>query len=78
MLAKFCPDGNLQNCEKNGVFGTWQTYYDYAFLVELENDIRFLANFRYELKKNVTTDPVNYNIKILEKLIPDTDSQAKA
>ena len=42
--------------------------------MELENKIRFLANFRYELKKNVTTDPVNYNVKILEKLIPDTDS----
>ena len=37
-----------------------------------------MANFRYEIKQNVTNDPVHYDFKKLEKLVPDTDTSTKA
>ena len=46
--------------------------------MELENDLRFVANFKYSLKTNVTTDPQHFSMKKLAKLIPDTDAASKA
>ena len=31
--------------------------YDQAFIVELENGLRFLSNFRYNIKPTITKDP---------------------
>lgn len=45
-------------------------------MVQLENNLRFLANFKYEIKKNVTTDPVHAQVDF-QKLIPDIESSAK-
>jgi hypothetical protein len=50
--------------------------YDQSFMVQLENNLRFLANFKYEIKKNVTTDPVHAQVDY-KKLIPDIESSAK-
>ena len=46
--------------------------------MELDNNLRFVANFMYTLKSNVTTDPLHYPIKKLEKLIPDIEESSKA
>ena len=51
--AAFCKNGNLTNCEKS-MQGKWLNYYDQALHVELENNLRFTANFRYEIRKNIT------------------------
>lgn len=51
--ASFCPGGDLSKCGREKVHGKWQDYYDQAFLVELDNGLRFLANFRYELKDDL-------------------------
>ena len=38
--------------------GTWSTIYDQAFRVELDNGLRFLTNFRYNLKPSISADPL--------------------
>lgn len=42
----------------SAVQGTWSTVYDQAFRVELDNGMRFVANFRYNLKENLSQDPL--------------------
>jgi len=32
--------------------------YDQAFIIELENGIRFLSNFRYNMKETISKDPL--------------------
>lgn len=44
--------------------------------VFLENDLRFVANFKYEIKSNVTTNPLNTTVDF-DKLIPDIEEGAK-
>jgi hypothetical protein len=56
--ARFCKGGDLENCNRDRVPGKWIAFYDQALLVELGNDLRFVANFRYEIRKNVTADPL--------------------
>ena len=46
-------------------------------VVELENKLKFIANFKYEIKKNVTTNPMEMSVAVLDKLVPDTESAAK-
>lgn len=46
--ANFCKGGT--ECEPQHVTGTWSTIYDQAFQIQLDNGLRFLANFRYSLK----------------------------
>ena len=46
-------------------------------VVELENNLKFIANFKYEIKKNVTTEPMLMAVEELDKLIPDTEEAAK-
>jgi hypothetical protein len=50
-----CPGG--KDCAKNHVSGKWSTIYDQAFMVELENNMRFIANFKYSLKEDVSPNP---------------------
>ena len=75
--GRFCKDGNLKKCDKELVKGKWQAYYDQALLVELSNNLRFIANFRYDIKKNVTADPLKANFKKLLKLIQDDVEASK-
>ena len=46
-IGKFCPNGNTHNCKEPPIYGIWQTVYDQTLIVELENDLRFIATFRY-------------------------------
>lgn len=32
--------------------------YDQAFIIELDNGIRFLSNFRYNMKDTISKDPL--------------------
>jgi hypothetical protein len=45
-------------------------------MVELNNNIRFLANFMYKLKANVTEDPLHSHIN-LATIIKDSDSTSR-
>ena len=60
--AKFCPKGDLNNCNKEKVLGDWQVMYDSELIVYLKNDLRFLATFRYELRDNVTKSQAPYDV----------------
>jgi len=53
--AILCKDG--ANCATEHITGTWSPVYDQAFTVELENGLRFLANFKYNIKGNVSKNP---------------------
>lgn len=37
--------------------GQWSTIYDQSFKVELDNGLRFLANFKYTVKPEISQDP---------------------
>lgn len=75
--ARLCKDGNLHKCEQQTIPGKWQAYYDQALMVELSNNLRFIANFRYEIKKNVTANPMKTDFKKLLKLIQDDVEASK-
>ena len=53
--AVFCKAG--QKCSEQVVKGRWTSIYDQAFNIELDNGMRFVANFRYNIKPEVSTDP---------------------
>jgi len=50
--AKFCKNGT--ECEDKTIAGSWSTIYDQAFKVELDNGMRFLANFKYTVKPEIS------------------------
>jgi len=51
----FCPNGG--KCATSEINGKWTSIYDQAFNIELDNGMRFIANFRYNIKPDVTKDP---------------------
>ena len=53
--ARFCPGGS--ECKEEKILGTWSTIYDQAFKVELATGIRFVANFKYSVKAQISKDP---------------------
>ena len=53
--AVFCKDA--EKCEDSHISGTWSTVYDQSFKVELDNGLRFLANFKYSIKKEISALP---------------------
>jgi hypothetical protein len=53
--AVFCPAG--KKCGSTTIKGHWTSIYDQAFNVELENGMRFLANYRYNIKPSISKDP---------------------
>lgn len=53
--AILCKGG--KDCEPNHLTGTWSTIYDQSFKVELENGLRFLANFKYTIKPDISALP---------------------
>jgi len=55
--ATLCKGGS-SNCDSNVVKGSWSTVYDQAFRVELDNGLRFVSNFRYNIKPNWSEDPI--------------------
>ena len=40
------------------VSGNWSTIYDQAMKVELDNGLRFITNFRYNLRQEESQDPI--------------------
>ena len=48
--------------------GTWSTIYDQAFKIELENGLRFLANFKYTVKPNITANPLTSSFTMMADL----------
>jgi hypothetical protein len=54
--AVFCKNGS--KCEDSHIAGTWSTVYDQSFKIELDNGLRFLANFKYSIKKETSANPV--------------------
>jgi len=56
--AVFCKGGKIESCEtKNRLAGSWSNIYDQSFRIELENGLRFLANFKYTVKPEISKDP---------------------
>jgi hypothetical protein len=53
--ATFCKNG--KECNSKHIQGSWSDIYDQSFKVELENGIRFLANFKYSVKPQISEDP---------------------
>jgi hypothetical protein len=53
--AQFCKDG--KTCSSEMIAGTWSPVYDQSFEVELDNGLRFLANFKYSIKPEITPAP---------------------
>ena len=45
-------------------------------MVTLDNNLRFLANYKYSIKGNVTTDPL-HSYNRLTKIVKDTEEDAK-
>jgi hypothetical protein len=45
-------------------------------MVHLDNGLRFLANFKYQIKTNITKDPL-HDFKHLTEVVKDTEDQAK-
>ena len=46
--ATFCKNG--KECDAKHISGNWSDIYDQSFKVELDNGLRFLANFKYSVK----------------------------
>lgn len=53
--ASFCKKG--QDCDSEKIAGTWSPIYDQAVKIELKNGLRFLANFKYTVKPEISQDP---------------------
>jgi len=53
--AVFCA--NDKKCDTKVIAGKWTSIYDQAFNIELDNGLRFLTNFRYNLKPELAKDP---------------------
>ena len=53
--AVHCKDD--KSCDGEKISGTWSTIYDQAFRIELSNGLRFLANFKYSVKDDISKDP---------------------
>ena len=45
-------------------------------MVLLENNLRFVANFKYEIKTNITNNPM-HDYKKLTQVVKDTEDGAK-
>ena len=50
--AIHCPD----QCHTEVITGHWTTIYDQALNVELDNGLRFVSNFRYTIKNEISDD----------------------
>lgn len=52
------PDQSPASCDKQLIKGHWTAIYDQALNIELENGQRFITNLRYNLKQDITQDPL--------------------
>lgn len=68
--AKFAG-AKCQASEGGQISGTWVSFYDQAFKVDLENGQRFVANYRYSLKEYVLSDPLKSGAKAIKNVETD-------
>ena len=54
--AVLCRNG--EKCSDEVIPGKWTLIYDQAFNIELDNGMRFISNFRFNLKSSESKDPV--------------------
>jgi len=52
--AVLCKGGG--KCGTESIKGHWTSIYDQAFNIELDNGMRFLANFKYDIKPEILMD----------------------
>jgi hypothetical protein len=64
--AQFCSTPT--SCSEEQVTGTWSPVYDQSFEVELENGLRFLTNFKYTLKPDISKNPTQELVQKFENL----------
>jgi len=56
--ASFCKSET--ECDRSkSIKGKWSTIYDQAMKVELDNGLRFVSNFRYNVKPTLSPEPLN-------------------
>lgn len=55
--AILCKDG--VTCATEHLTGKWSPIYDQSFAIELENGLRFLANFKYTIKPEISQEPTS-------------------
>lgn len=63
-----CPRGGLCSYERENAFsvkGTWDLLYKQSLLVELENGLRFVANFAYKVR------PMEANPTFMQEEVTD-------
>lgn len=77
--ASFCPNGDTSKCRQEKIHGRWQDFYDQAMMVELDNNLRFLTNFRYEVKDELIKGKLvsNFSDKELSKIINNSNAADK-
>ena len=56
---------------EGSVGGSWMAFYDQAFKVDLQNGVRFIANYRYSLKDRISNDPLAAGAKKFQNLNTD-------
>jgi len=56
--AKFCKGGDVKKCGGEEIKGTWNLLEKSMLHVELENGIRFVTAMRYEVKPEISADPL--------------------
>lgn len=66
--AQMCESADDLYCDSRVVYGTWSTMYDQSLIVELEDGRRFLANFKYSVRDEISTDPVADGADAFEEL----------
>lgn len=66
--AILCKNGEEGTCAKDHLQGTWSTIYDQSFKIELENGLRFLANFKYSVKPDISQHPYTEGADKFEQL----------
>ena len=64
--AVFCKGGS--NCETKQVKGKWSPIYAQAMMVELDNGLRFVTNFRYNLKDEISKNPLKENVSSFSEI----------
>lgn len=59
---QYRAEATCTGCESGAgskVTGKWSPVYAQGMMVELDNGLRFVSNFRYNLKSSISEDPAN-------------------
>jgi hypothetical protein len=53
--AQLCESG--KECSSEQIGGSWSPVYDQSLEIELDNGLRFLSNFKYTIKSDISKNP---------------------